>query len=71
MRKRLFIILATTCLLATPIAAVAMNWHTELVDSGGGYWPTRVAVEIANPSEKAITGQAVKLVVGADAGNVR
>lgn len=70
MRKYVFIIVAATCLLAIPIAAVGANWHTELVDSGGGYWQTRVAVELENPSDKPVAGQGVRLVIGADAGQL-
>ena len=70
MRKWLVLIFAASCMQATPITATTVNWHTELVDSGGGYWATRVAVKIENPSEKAIAGQAVKLVVGAGGGQL-
>jgi len=70
MRKYFFIIVAATCLLTTPVVAAAVNWHTELIDSGGGYWQTRVPVDVENPSDKPVAGQAVKLVVGGAAGQL-
>ncbi|MGO8787325.1 MAG: hypothetical protein ACLQVL_08075, partial [Terriglobia bacterium] len=70
MRKYPFIMVAIICLLAVPMAAVEADWHTELVDSNGGYWQTRVAVDLENPTDEPVTGQAVRLVVGADAGQL-
>lgn len=70
MRKLLFVVVAMTSLLASAALDGAVNWHTELVDSGGGYWRTRVAVEIENPSESPIAGQAVKMEIGNDAGQL-
>jgi len=41
-----------------------------MVDSGGGYWQTRVAVDVENPSDKAVAGGGVKLAVGGGAGQL-
>ncbi|MBI5387515.1 MAG: DUF4091 domain-containing protein [Verrucomicrobia bacterium] len=53
-------------LLATAVSAV--EWHHPLYLSNGGYWPSRVPVQIANDSANPLAGEPVAFAVPALAG---
>jgi hypothetical protein len=70
MRKYMFMIVACSCLYTASCTRGVKNWHAEMIDSGGGYWQTRAAVEVENPSDKPVEGGGVRLVVGGGAGQL-